>query len=379
MRLPQPLLESPYFAFGSLDELSSALGDDVRARDLYEIERLAALGLPPVASLESLATIFGLNSGIIWSFINRPNRHYRIYTLPKGKTVRTIASPRIGLKIIQTWIGFHLSRAIQFPDHVYGFIPGRSHIDAAFMHRDASWGYSVDITDFFGTTPQHLVTSSLRGIGYNSVSANIISRLSCLKMNLAQGSPVSPVLSNLAFADKDENLIDLAQRYGAKLTRYADDIVFSGSGAMPQSLRDDVKSVFATGPWRLSMHKERIEPLKGRIKVHGLIVNDPNVRLTKGYRNKLRAYRHMVDSGKVVENYDSLAGHLRYAEHVNDRLHQLNLNPDAFQSKGPRNVKPVIGFVEPDPPKFSITEKLSEKLSEKPFIFRMLEKLRDAF
>lgn len=375
MRLPQPLLESPYFAFGSLDEVASALGDDARARDLYEIQRLAELGLPPVASIETLATIFGLNSGIIWSFINRPNKHYRIYTIPKGKSVRTIASPRVGLKIIQTWIAFHLSRAIKFSDHVYGFIPGKSHIDAAFIHRDASWGYSVDIADFFGTTPQYLVANSLKGVGYNPVSASIISRLSCLNMNLAQGSPISPVLSNLAFIDNDQNLIKIAKRYDAKLTRYADDIVFSGSGEMPQSLRDDVHSIFATGPWRLSMHKERVEPLKGRIKVHGLIVNDPNVRLTKGYRNKLRAYRHMIETGKVVENYDSLVGHLRYADHVNDRLHKLNLNPDAFQSKGLRKIEPLAGFVEPDLRKFSIVEKVSEK----PLMLRMLERIRNAF
>ena len=375
MRLPQPLLESPYFAFGSLDELASALGDDARARDLYEIQRLVDLGLPPIASIETLATIFGINSGIIWSFMNRPNKHYRIYTVPKGKSVRAIASPRVGLKIIQTWIAFHLSRAIKFADHVYGFIPGRSHIDAAFVHRDASWGYSVDIADFFGTTPQYLVANSLKSVGYNPVSASIVSRLSCLNMNLAQGSPISPVLSNLAFIDNDQHLIKIAERYNAKLTRYADDIVFSGSGEMPQSIRDDVRSLFATGPWRLSMHKERIEPLKGRIKVHGLIVNDPNVRLTKGYRNKLRAYRYMIETGKVVDNYDSLVGHLRYAEHVNDRLHNLNMNPDAFQSKGPRKIEPLTGFVEPDLPKLSIVEKISEK----PLMFRMLERIRNAF
>lgn len=331
MRLPQPLLSSIYFGFSSVDELTVALGGEIRGRDLDEITRLAMLRLPPVVSVETLAALFGLNPGMVWSFANRPNRHYRVYSVPKGKGVRAIASPRVGLKIIQTWIGYHLSRAVSFLQHVYGFIPGRSHIDAAFAHRGASWGYSVDIADFFATTPRNIVSSGLMMIGYTAASADLISRLSCLNSTLAQGSPISPVLSNLAFADRDEALVSLVGRHDARLTRYADDIVFTGVGVMPDTLPSDVQALFREGPWRLASEKERIEPLKGRVKVHGLIVNGPGVRLTKGYRNKLRTYRHVVERGGAVENAASLAGHLRYADHVGERLAKLQLDPAAFE------------------------------------------------
>lgn len=153
-----------------------------------------------------------------------------------------------------------------------------------------------------------------------------MARLSCLHGSLAQGSPASPVLSNLCFAEMDVALFDIALRYGATLSRYADDIVFSGRGAQPVGLRDAVQGLFLVGPWRLSEKKERCEPQKGRIKVHGLIVNGDRVRLTKGYRNKLRAFRHVLERGVEPTNRSILQGHLRYSEHVQERLTQLAAN-----------------------------------------------------
>jgi len=88
MRLPQPLLESQYFLYTSLGELSRALGDAARPEELEEIERLVLLDLPPVSSRLQLATIFGVNPGLIWSFENRTRKHYRSFYIPKGQTTR---------------------------------------------------------------------------------------------------------------------------------------------------------------------------------------------------------------------------------------------------------------------------------------------------
>ena len=48
MRLPHQLLKSPYFVFANESEFVSALGPQVTPDELLEIERLRALGLPPV-------------------------------------------------------------------------------------------------------------------------------------------------------------------------------------------------------------------------------------------------------------------------------------------------------------------------------------------
>lgn len=327
MRLPQPLLESRFFALASVEEVSVALGKSSLPSEIEAMRLLAESGLPPVTSVEALAVMIGINPGIVWSFANRPHKHYRVFEIPKGKGVRTIAAPRVGLKVIQTWIGYHLSRAVKLPPHVFGFVPGISHIDAAFEHREADWAYSIDISNYFGTTPASVVASSLESLGYPSSAAQLIARLSSLGGYLTQGSPMSPVLSNLAFLKVDANLFALASRFDARLTRYADDIVFSGNGILPSGLADSVKLIFANGPWSLSPEKERIEPVKGRIKVHGLVVNGHKVRLTKGYRNKIRAYRHILKSKAEVCNSSALEGHVRYANHVAQRLEALSNNP----------------------------------------------------
>src|SRR5690606_18857416 len=47
--------------------------------------------------------------------------------------------------------------------------------------------------------------------------------------HLPQGAPTSPALANLCAFALDRRLSGLAARFGARYTRYADDLLFSGS------------------------------------------------------------------------------------------------------------------------------------------------------
>lgn len=318
MRLPQPQLDSPLFLFREADELLAALGERVDEQQAQEISALAKQGLPPIVSDEALATMIGINSGLIWSFRERPHRYYRRFEIPKGKGSRRIVAPKVGLKIIQKWLSVHLAIKYEPPGHVFGFVGGRSHIDAAKRHVGAEWAYSVDIEDFFGTTPVEAVKGALAHIGYSETAAELCSEFTCLDGVLAQGAPSSPVLSNMCFEDFDEKLVQLAAAHDATLTRYADDIVFSGTGDFNTGLRDDLRELFSgDSPWKLSKSKELLQPLKGRIKVHGLLVGPEQIRLTKGYRNRLRAYAHVVEAkGAKTTDLAMLKGHLQYALQV---------------------------------------------------------------
>lgn len=314
MRLPQHLVESRCFSFGSVDDFLLAYDADEFEQTL--IHYLDDHGLPPVTSAESLATLLGVNAGIIWSFVNRKSRHYRSFTIPKGKGERKIDAPRVGLKIVQTWLSYHLAEAYRPPETVFGFVPGRSHILAAIRHAGADWAFSVDIANFFQSTPQLLVEEAYRFLGYEPLSAQLLANLSCLNGALPQGAPTSPPLSNICFRSIDQALEELARQFGLCVTRYADDIVFSGNREMPSGLREAVQSLFAGTPWELNETKTRVEPLKGRIKVHGLLVHNGQVRLTKGYRNKIRAYQHILRTREEPANVHTLIGHVEYARHV---------------------------------------------------------------
>lgn len=320
MRLPQDLLERPLFQYTKVDELLTCLGDRATAAHREAIRVLVDRGLPPVVSEEALAAMIGINPGIVWSFLNRSQKHYRSFHIEKGRGQREIFAPRVGLKIIQKWLSHHLAKAYAPPNHVFGFVPGRSHIDAANAHVGAHWAYSCDIENFFDTTPAQRVHGALIEIGYDDESATLVTKLCTLGGHLPQGSPASPIISNLCFRELDVQLASLAQTYTCTVSRYADDIVFSGSGSFPNGIERDAHRIFEGTPWRLAAAKELRQPLKGRIKVHGLLIKEDGVRLTKGYRNQLRAYEHIVKTkGSNAIRYSNLLGHLCYADFVAER------------------------------------------------------------
>ena len=311
--------------FSRIEELIEALGLDPDKAETAQLLTLSEQGLPPVTSRHSLASMLGVNPGLIWSLANRSHRYYRTFEIPKGRGTRRITAPRVALKIIQKWLGYHIARAISSPPHVYGFVPGRSHIEAAHVHRGAEWALSVDIASFFQTTPASLVMGSLRQLGYDSAAARLLTSLTCYGDSLAQGAPSSPALSNLCFAETDTTLVRLSERHACRITRYADDIVFSGQGSMPLELRSELRQVFETVPWKLAPEKESVQPIKGRIKIYGLLVNGPCVRMTKGYRNKVRAYEYILATrGNEVADRRVLIGHVQYVRHVETILARIS-------------------------------------------------------
>ncbi|TWT20324.1 RNA-directed DNA polymerase [Luteimonas marina] len=317
MRLPHSLLESQFFALTSAKELVIAMGDSLSEEESDELHRLAGLGLPPVSSALALSTMMGINPGLLWSMLSRPTRHYRRFTIPKGRSERVIFAPRVALKIIQKWLSIHFEKRFTPLPHVYGFVRGKSHIQAAKIHTTAQWVYSTDIEGFFPSTPIGLVVEALMSLGYNADSAEMLAKLCCINGHLAQGSPASPVISNIVLRHIDAGLQRIAGDFGCRLSRYADDIVFSGAQTPPADLGDVVPELFLDTPWRLAPEKTHISTAPRRLKVHALLVHGAEVRLTKGYRNRLRAFRHLIKNGRVREaDLKRIQGHLHYADHV---------------------------------------------------------------
>lgn len=318
MKLPQPLLESPFFQFNSFDELNRALAGVWGPNEIDDAKRVTELGLPPVTSVMALATMLGLNPGLVWSIRHRPHRYYRSFNIPKGRGVRQIDAPRVLLKVIQKWISVHLQRVYAAPDHVYGFVPNRSHVEAAAVHCGAHWVFSLDIANFFPSTPEAQALQAFQSLGYSEQSADLLSKLSCLRGGLAQGAPTSPVLSNICMAAVDQQLVAVAFKHGLRLTRYADDIVFSGVGDPPADLEQQVRAILAVTPWTVAEGKVSLDVAPARLKVHGLLVHGNAIRLTKGYRNKIRAYRHLMNHSAIRdEDLATVRGHLEYSRYVN--------------------------------------------------------------
>lgn len=312
-----PLLVS----FSSIDDYLIALGPDVRDQYEHEIRALYERGLPPVVSSRCLAVLFGYSTKFINVLSQKNKKYYREFTIRKGNKKRKIQAPRVALKVIQKWFAFHLAESLEYEDYVFGFVAGRSAVDAARVHCNSAWVYSIDIKDFFPSTNSETVRRALLGLGYSEKATDLMTPIFCYGAGLAQGAPSSPVLSNLTLRDVDRELKLIADELGAKYTRYADDMVFSGNANYPDGLKERVVDVLQPTCWSLSEEKTRLaESGKGqRLKVHNLLVHGDKPRLTKGYRNKIRAYKHLIDSGRAnPEDVARLTGHIKYAESVDD-------------------------------------------------------------
>lgn len=303
--------------FPSLELCVSALNEDTRTLYAAEIQRLFEAGLPPLVSFRVVAVLFGFSPSFVGTLVKRPMKYYRIFEIRTGKKVRVIQAPKVALKVIQRWIGGNLALAASYSDSAFGFVPGRSHIDAAARHCQADWVYSVDIKDFFRTTSQARVHAALTKIGYSERAADLAVALTCYGGFLAQGAPSSPVLSNIVFQEFDQKLESLASELGLTFTRYADDIAFSGKGVPVDGLCDRVKEIIRSGGWEISEKKEKLFKKPYRLKVHGLLVDGVKPRLTKGYRKRIRALNHLMIHGKVSsKQLLKVNGHLNYAKQV---------------------------------------------------------------
>lgn len=316
------MISPPLFiSFHDVDQYLEALPPSDKVNFENEIRHLLQLNLPPVVSVRCLGVLFGFSSEFVWAMYHRTERYYRHFTIPKGRGNRDIHAPRIALKIILSWFGSTLAPSLDLQPCVYGFVRGKSAIQAAKIHCGAAWIFSTDIKNFFPSTSKSVINKSLMSIGYSELGAEIMSKLCCYNNGLAQGSPASPALSNLAFNKADKEMMLLAEELGIKYTRYADDLVFSGKGKPPDGLENKVRVIIENYGWKVADRKQVLTCAPKRLKVHGLLVNGETPRLTKSYRNRIRAFRHIIGRrGNKADNYNKIKGHIAYAKSVEDLI-----------------------------------------------------------
>lgn len=325
MKTPLPL----FFSFSDAEQLVKALSLTLRDRYSAELTRLQQLGLPPLVSWSVLSVAMGVSPQFITSLIKNKKKYYRVFPISKGKgkKKRVIEAPKVGLKIIQAWIAHHLSfnNGLGISDSAYAFIPGKNGIyDAATIHCGAKWVLSIDLRDFFHSITFDKVVSALVEIGYKQDQASKLGDVLTLNQRLPQGAPSSPVISNLVFKPTDSNINDCIAGEPIRYTRYADDLVFSGMDENfdVEDLKNNIVQLLLSEGWVIAEEKMKIAKVPNRLKVHGFLVHELKPRLTKGYRNKIRAYHHLLQSGKVsIEDLDKIKGHVNYGAYI-DRLNE---------------------------------------------------------
>nr|WP_281260508.1 reverse transcriptase family protein [Pseudosporangium ferrugineum] len=111
---------------------------------------------------------------------------------------------------------------------------------------------------------------------------------------MPQGAPTSPALANLVAYRLDRRLTGLADRFGVRYTRYADDLAFSGAlhrRGEAGRLVAAVTAVVTDEGFRVHPAKTRIRGRGDRQQLAGLVVNEHPAVAREDY-DRLRAVLH---------------------------------------------------------------------------------------
>ncbi|HBQ2641459.1 TPA: ribonuclease H, partial [Klebsiella pneumoniae] len=129
-------------------------------------------------------------------------------------------------------------------------------------------------------------------------------KAACYQGSLPQGSPCSPVITNLICNILDVRLAMLAKKLGCAYSRYADDITFSTNKKdIPEELALNVTDGVTLGRklrneieragFEINDSKTRLSFKPARHEVTGLTVNR-FVNVDRRYSKKVRALAHRL-------------------------------------------------------------------------------------
>jgi RNA-directed DNA polymerase len=212
------------------------------------------------------------------------NRFYISYSIKKKNgSRRYIDAPQEPLKSIQKSIVYNILYSFRASSIAHGFVKGRSPITNAQVHINKKYILKLDIHNFFnsiGATTVYKTLSWLlntqKELTVTDEDLLLLTNLITFKRRLPQGSPCSPVMSNLVCLGMDKRLLEFCevQKLNASITRYADDITISSDvPTIFQLVYPIIKIINNTLNLTINRHKTKRLFYFRRQQVTGVVVN----------------------------------------------------------------------------------------------------------
>lgn len=278
--------------------------------------------LQDAKTLGQLATLLNIKFGMLsYLLFKKPKAElYTKFEIPKRHGgVREIHAPNHELKLLQHRLSEYLQKCseeieashghnVKSLGIAHGFKPRHSIMTNGRAHTARRFVFNVDLHDFFGTINFGRVRGFFlkdRNFSLHESIATGIAQIACHENKLPQGSPCSPVISNLIGHTMDIPLAKLAASEGAIYTRYADDITFSTNKPnFPETIAVESNDytwepgtrllrVLQKSGFSINEKKTRMQLRDSRQEVTGLTVNR-KVNVTATYRYTTRSMAHAL-------------------------------------------------------------------------------------
>jgi len=243
-------------------------------QEVSRANKLMASDLPPLVRPEIISFVFGISYSLLLSMSRNPENYYRTYKIKKYRGgTRQIEAPRRFLKLVQRWIYDYILGRVNMPISVHGFVLGKDIFSNVRVHLDSRNIMVVDIRDFFPSIGSKRVWHVFRELGFPVKVANRLTGLCTFQGRLPQGAPTSPALANIIFSPVDIDLVHLAEEWECNYTRYADDLVFSGTRVFSKGDVAHIAEILSESGFTINVKKSRIIGSGGRQMIAGLVAN----------------------------------------------------------------------------------------------------------
>lgn len=282
--------------------------------------------------------------------VDRAKLYYSFLVPKKTGGTRRIDAPNPelmdALRNLKTLFETSFGAKVLYHTSAFAYIEGRSTIDAVKRHQanESRWYAKFDLSNFFGNTTMEFTMQQLSMIFPFSEIIKIPEGraelekaldLAFLNGGLPQGTPISPLITNIIMIPIDFKLKKALRDFDGKYhvyTRYADDFIISSRYDF--NFRNVEKLIADTivdsgAKFRLKPEKTRYGSTAGRNFNLGLMVTSEN-RITIGNAKKrqiemlMRNYAIDVKNGNRwdISDVQVFAGQLSYLRMV---------EPDVFE------------------------------------------------
>lgn len=301
---------------------------------------------------------------ILKPFRNNYQDQYYEFKIPKHSGgLRTINAPLEDFKTALSNVKNIFENKIKCLPHpaAYAYIKNTSIYDAVQVHQqnNSKWFLKIDLKNFFPSCTPELIYNQLINLypfHYISEEHKTILKdtiqICCLNNGLPQGTPMSPILTNLIMVSYDYYItmyLNTQATYEFKYTRYADDILISSPKNFNwRKIQKNIEKILT--PFTINKEKLRYGNSAGRNWNLGLMLNKDN-NITLGYKKKkllnamlnnfFRDYKNNIKWS--IPDTQHLIGQLSYLKYIEPDYYKYILNK--YETKYNFNFKQLIKII----------------------------------